>query len=95
MSSSHFSVQITGTSCGFFKAKRGLRRGDPLSPFLFRIVAVAFSYLISKGIENNLFKGLEVGRNGLGFTIMQMPQSALLEATEAGFYNLKKVIYCF
>lgn len=48
-----------GSTSWSFKAERGVRQEDALSPFLFTIVADAFSYLISKVMEN-LFKGLKV-----------------------------------
>jgi len=58
---SFFSILINGTSKGFFKAARGLRQGDSLSPFLFSLVADGLSAIIRKAEAANLMEGFVIG----------------------------------
>ena len=45
------------------KATRGLRQGDPLSPFLLTIIAGRLSRTLLKTKERSMLEGFNVGRN--------------------------------
>ena len=61
-----FSVLINGTSSGFFKISRGLRQGDPLSPYLFVIVMEALSCLLKRAKEGGFLSGWQLSGRGGG-----------------------------
>jgi len=58
------SVLVNGSPTDEFSLGRGLRQGDPLSPFLFLLVAEGFNVLMDALTRNNLFSGFQVGTSG-------------------------------
>lgn len=60
VSSTHFFVLINGSPCGFFSSSKGLRQGDPLSPFLFILLVEAFSWAIRAIILNGSWRGVTI-----------------------------------
>jgi hypothetical protein len=49
------SVLVNGSPTEEFPMQRGLRQGDPLSPFLFLLAAEGMNVLMSSVVENNVF----------------------------------------
>jgi hypothetical protein len=64
ISSASFSVLINGSPAGFFNSSKGVRQGDPLSPFLFVIVMEAFSRMTKALVDHRRFSGFAVGSRG-------------------------------
>jgi hypothetical protein len=56
-------VLMNGSPTEEFPIQRGLRQGDPLSPFLFLLAAEGFNVLMNALVSNDLFRGYKVGRN--------------------------------
>lgn len=79
--SANFSILINRKPRGRFGAFRGLRQGDPLSPFLFTLVADGLSRLVDKACENGVVKGFEIGREKIyissGLSRLSVPERIL------------------
>ena len=55
---------LNGSPEGFFRSLRGLRQGDPLSPYLFVLGMEAFSLLVDRVAEGGFISGYKFkGRN--------------------------------
>ena len=56
-----FSIFINGSPSNFFGSSKGIRQGDPLSPFLFDVVMEALSCMLYTAIVARQFSGFSVG----------------------------------
>lgn len=56
MCTTSFSVGYNGATYGYFKGRRGLRQGDPLSPYLFVLSMNCLSLTLNKAAQEGKFK---------------------------------------
>ena len=64
-----FSVRINGKAYGNIIPSRGLRQGDPLSPYLFLLCAEGFTSLLSKAEAEGRLHGVQIVEGHLVFLI--------------------------
>lgn len=67
-----------GSPTHLFKASRGIRKGAPLSPFLFAIMAEALSALLIKAKDIGLIRGFEERHNGEVISHLQYADGTIL-----------------
>jgi len=73
------SVLVNGSPTDEFSIERGLRQGDPLSPFLFLLAAEGFNVLMKVVVDANMFTGYSVGCAGdICLTYLQSADDTLI-----------------
>ncbi|GJY07049.1 RNA-directed DNA polymerase, eukaryota [Tanacetum coccineum] len=63
LESAHTSILINGNPTKEFRFQKGIRQGDPLSPFLFIIAVEALHVALLEAKEKNIFKRITLGQN--------------------------------
>lgn len=78
VTSVRYSFQINGRVLGAVVPSRGLRQGDPLSPYLFLICAEGFSALLRQAEGRKDIIGLKIARNAPSISHLFFADDSLL-----------------
>lgn len=97
VTSVRYSVCFNGVRLYSFQPTRGLRQGDPLSPYLFLFVADALSALLRKEVEDQTISPIKVTRNAPGVSHLLFADDSLLffKADQSQAVQMKQVLENF
>lgn len=78
VASGYLSVLVNGNPKGFFRMKKGIRQGDPLSPYLYVIVVEALHLLLHVAASQGLTHGFQVAHSEVDITHLQYADDMIL-----------------
>ena len=76
--STSISILVNGSPTREFSMERGVRQGDPLSPFLFILAAEGLNALIKEAVSKNIFKGIRVGEDRVMVSHLQYTDDTII-----------------
>ncbi|KAG5631293.1 hypothetical protein H5410_003010 [Solanum commersonii] len=85
-----YSILINSGPVGFFSPTRGIRQGDPLSPFLFILAMEGLSCMLEKAKQRQWLEGFKVGTNS---TTQMTLIFVVLKKSQALYLNLTLMIF--
>lgn len=73
-----YQIKVNGALSQAFIPERGLRQGDPLSPYLFLLCAEGFSALLSRAEVDGLISGVKICRNAPSISHLLFADDSLI-----------------
>ncbi|XP_072064506.1 uncharacterized protein [Arachis hypogaea] len=88
---------INGSPSKPFKMERGLRQGNPLSPFLFVLVVDVLHRMVGEAVRNGRISPLLVGSDNIELSHLQFADDTILFCPQKmeTLVNYKRLLRCF
>lgn len=97
LKSSSVFVLVNGSPTSEFNVFKGLRRGDPMTPFLFNFVAEGLYGMMREAIEKELYTSYLVGDDSVQVNLLQYTNDIIFigESTLSNIFTIKNILRCF
>ena len=97
LESSKASVLVNGSPTKEFNISKGVRQGDPLSPFLFIIAMEGLNVAMKTACEKHIFKGLKIpNQDGIVSHLFYADDALFIgEWSKENIKHLARVLRCF
>ncbi|KAL0448870.1 UNVERIFIED_CONTAM: putative mitochondrial protein [Sesamum latifolium] len=94
VSTVNYSFVLNGETFGLVRPSRGIRQGDPLSPYLFLFCAEALSGMFKAAESSGLIQGVRVARGAPRISHLLFADDTLVfcEATAASFHGIRMIL---
>lgn len=91
------SVLVNGSPTEEFPISKGVRQGDPLSPFLFIIAMEGLNVAMKEACNKGLFQGIKLPHNGPKVSHLFYVDDAIFvgEWNSSSIKNLSRILNCF
>ena len=89
-----YQIKVNNEVTNTILPGRGLRQGDPLSPYLFLICAEGFSSMLQDAEENGRLKGIKICRNAPSVSHLLFADDSLLlvEGNERNATEVQRIL---
>ncbi|GKB63320.1 reverse transcriptase domain, reverse transcriptase zinc-binding domain protein [Tanacetum coccineum] len=97
LASSTMSILVNGSPTEEFRLERGVRQGDPLSPFLFILASEGLNAIVSEAVEKGIFRGVKIGSNREVVSYLQYVDDTIFigEWNKENARSLMCILKCF
>lgn len=92
-----YKIKFNGTVGTSFAPHRGIRQGDPISPYLFILAAEGLTALINDAVQHNTMSGAQLSRNGPTLSHLMFADDTMIvsKANEANAYEVKRILHSY
>lgn len=92
ISTANANVLVNGSPSGEFELQRGLRQGDPLSPFLFLVAAEGLNLLVKRAVTRKMLQAAHIGRDNVQVSHVQYADDTMF-IVEGEKMNAKAILW--
>ncbi|XP_023871998.2 uncharacterized protein LOC111984613 [Quercus suber] len=94
VSSVTYAVRINGVPQGHITPSRGLRQGDPLSPYLFLFCAEGLSAMFHQAVQRRRLRGIAASRSGPKLSHLFFADDSLIfgQATHEECAEIRRIL---